>query len=297
METTERDYKIPVIIGAIVLIIGLSVYFVTREEEKPSVESEIERVQQELADARQNLEQEREELAKLMANLRNSAPAYAHASDHVDRLEKAIKQTDRMFIGANSTNPKLSVSTTFVLGNDINSRRAQINLLLKNWRNKVNVAVATQVTRATLNELKVDAEVIILYVRELEAVIKTATPENSGLTQRQIDDYLRSLVSIQLDIQATIDSLEEILARNPDFPPANNPPTSQEIIDQEAEVEVAEDEVEQLEEELEDLTGETWTWEDDEVEYVDPLTRDDTVDENYTGPPRLIEYSNDLPEQ
>lgn len=210
MEETQEKNNIPLIAGAVVILIfGFGIYLMFGGSGSPipkNLQEEASRITKELATARQNLQNESNELNDLERAFRAMFPFYGIASDEYKNISSAVSKTDLFFLDANG-NPKLKITSKAELQKKINDQRAYINQLLNNWKQKLSASQASVVTRQTINNLISDAQVIEEYVNDLSSVINLLTPENSGLTQAEIDSYQQILNDVNNQLSSSIANL------------------------------------------------------------------------------------------
>lgn len=210
MEETQEKNNIPLIAGAVVILIFVfGIYLMFGGSSSPipkNLQEEASRITKELATARQNLQNESNELNDLERAFRAMFPFYGIASDEYKNISSAVSKTDLFFLDANG-NPKLKITSKAELQKKINDQRAYINQLLNNWKQKLSASQASVVTRQIIDNLISDAQVIEEYVNDLSSVINLLTPENSGLTQAEIDSYQQILNDVNNQLSSSIANL------------------------------------------------------------------------------------------
>lgn len=210
MDENREKVNTPLIVGGVVvLIFTFGLYLMLGGSDSPipkTLQEEASRITKELAVARQNLQNESNELNDLERAFRAMFPFYGIASDEYKNISNAVLKTDLFFIDANG-NPKLKITSKSDLQKKINDQRTHINLLLNNWKQKLSASQASAITRQTINNLVSDAQVIEEYVNDLSSVINLLTPENSGLTQEEIDSYQQVLTDVNNQLSSSIATL------------------------------------------------------------------------------------------
>lgn len=210
MDENHEKINTPLIIGGVVILIfafGLYLMFGGNDSPIPkNLQEEANRITKELVVARQNLQNESNELNDLERAFRAMFPFYGIASDEYKNISNAVSKTDLFFVDANGK-PKLKITSKADLQKKINDQRAYINLLLNNWKQKLSTTQASVVTRQTINNLISDAQVIEEYVNDLSSVIDLLTPENSGLTQTEINSYQQILNGVNNQLSSSIANL------------------------------------------------------------------------------------------
>lgn len=210
MEETQEKNNTPLIVGgAVILIFAFGIYLMFGGSSSPipkNLQDEASRITKELAAARQNLQNESNELNDLERAFRAMFPFYGIAADEYNNISGAVSKTDLFFLDANG-NPKLKITSKSELQKKINDQRSYINKLLSNWKQKLSASQASAVTRQTINNLISDAQIIEEYVNDLSSVINLLTPENSGLTQAEIDSYQQILDDVNNQLSSSIANL------------------------------------------------------------------------------------------
>lgn len=139
---------------------------------------------------------------------------------------------------------------------DIDTKYDKIKTLMDSWKAKVDYTYAPNVTVGTLNTFKKDAETIKTLIQTLQNTVENLTPDDSALTQAQIDAYEEQLQDALTAINSTITAVTNAVTQstqNPPFPPTN-PVTPQQIEQAQEEVTQAQAEVDAAQAEVDAAT-------------------------------------------
>ena len=199
----------------LIIIIILGIYFLMRNNTRDSSITQKDILQNDLLVAENKLKKEKENLNIMMDNLRDSFPLAVSVQDQMKKGLKIVSQTDFMFIDPNGLNPQLIIKDfpTFIL---INKERKNINLLLVGWQNKIDILYIEKIDTKESEQIKRDAETIKTYLNNLSHLVGTLTPENSGISQFQIDSFLSNLPSqeaideVLVSLQTAIDNSQTL---------------------------------------------------------------------------------------
>lgn len=123
-----------------------------------------------------------------------------------------LKKTDIFFDDPNSSNPKIRIKITDkkVL-DDINRRRLQVSKLLKIWDERYNIIETDSPSIALLpslpdmvKEAKNDIKYIEEYIKALQNIVGDLTPQDSGLTQSEINYYETVVTTNSKEIEKVV---------------------------------------------------------------------------------------------
>ena len=254
-----------------------------------------------LGQAQDRLALERRKLDELRAAMNESFPFHARLAQAFLRLRGALGGVDGLFDDLDIGRPKLKFNSTAMSGSveaRIIERRANINRLLREWQQKVSVALAANASQETINALIRDILEIKSFAAELLGIMESLTPDNSDLSAADILEHIN-------DLGETLAEIDQILAdlnHGAPIPPVVAPTvTPEEVIVQEHIVEAAEQEVKKAEENLNDYHE---TYYPEPVNYVPyqnsllPGNPWETPGFPYTplhiipGPARQVEFEN-----
>lgn len=185
--------KVLIFIGIFAFITtALGVYFFTRNNNAEDLITKENQLENDLAIAQNKLNKEKDILENMTSDLQNSFALAFSVQEQMKQGSDIISQTDFMFTDPNGLNPELIIKnfSTILL---INKERREINLLLQEWQNKNDILFIKKIDKKESEKIKKDAEKIKSYLQDLSYLVGILTPENSGISQYQIDIYLASL--------------------------------------------------------------------------------------------------------
>ena len=134
-------------------------------------------------------------------------PAIAVTNSDIQKAFKAdsdavLVKTDVFFKDPGTPSPKLALKMDdAVLLGHIEVMRRDITQTLISWRELLKTIATTSIEAATPSVVKKVteyADTVHEYITELQNVVDSLTPENSGLTQPEIDSY-KAAVSTAID--------------------------------------------------------------------------------------------------
>ncbi len=192
------------IIGGIIVfsaVLAFGLYFFMNGNKLDYLVAQKDKLQNNLAVAEKKLNKEKEKLGTLTQELQASFPLAVSVQAQMRIASDIVKRTDFMFINPYGSNPELIVKNSLknIL---INNQRRDINLLLLNWQRKIDLLSVEQINVDESAKIKQDMEMIKSFTDNLSKIVKGLTPENSGLSQIQINTYLS-----QLNSTGTIDEV------------------------------------------------------------------------------------------
>jgi hypothetical protein len=245
MKSTIGNYIIPIAVGALALLIGFGVYSIFAGPTKDAqTKAEEARIKSELAIAEAKVEFETAKLNNMQVQVRDSNPFLSAIQGQLSNAQNILKGTDAVFIDTNTDNPKINVTTaTKAIEKDINNRRAVINQLLADWEKKASLTSTKNVDEATVALIIKDAEKIKEFIAELSQIVSLLTPQNSGLSQAQIDSFVAVVNDASSQINNVIVALVD----------AQTPVTQTDIQTQQTVVDVAQQNANLLAEQLAQL--------------------------------------------
>jgi len=132
----------------------------------------------------------------------------------------------------------------------INNERRNVNLLVEDWNKLTKISSISNLGLEEAEKIRREAEVIKNFLVNILSIVDGLTPNNSGLSQSEIDTYLAQLPTID-SINQVLAVLDASIASDAQSlePPAPTV-TPDEVIAQQNLVEQTEAEVSALEEEV-----------------------------------------------
>ncbi|OGI75714.1 hypothetical protein A3C67_02915 [Candidatus Nomurabacteria bacterium RIFCSPHIGHO2_02_FULL_42_19] len=255
-----------VIIGAgiaFLITILTGGYFLTRESELDDLMARKNKLESNLITAEDKFNRAKGALSTMLGDLQNSFALGTSVQDQIKQASDIVKQTDFIFTDPDGSNPEIIVDNPLpdIL---INAERQYINLLLAEWLAKTDILSIKEIGVSEAEKIKADTEIIKTFIENLAKIVASLTPEDSELSQFQIDTYFSQLPSI-VDINEVLTSLETAIENHnsqvessqtsSNFPP----PTSiepEEVVAQQAVVTQAQTEVTTVQEQLAEIEEE-----------------------------------------
>ncbi len=197
-----------VVLGTIlVAVILFAAYFFIFYNRSDDLDSQKAKIQNSLAKAEQKLNKDKKNLDNLTQKLQDSFPLAVHVQGQMKNSFDVVKKTDFMFDNPYGLNPQLIIKDFFNSA-ELNSQRKEINVLLERWQQELDLLSVQKIDIAESEKIRKDIETIKEFVKNLTEAVKALTPENSGLSQQQIDSYSSSFYLINNidDILAAIDT-------------------------------------------------------------------------------------------
>lgn len=201
----------PLAIVLVLAVVAGAYFYITSENRKIREQKfKAEEIRQELVQVRAKADVETAKLDNFKKKFRDQFPFHAVVSDEYDKIAGAISKVDALFDSSDGSAPKIKIKTkTVAVEADINSRWANIKTLLNEWKKKASISLAQEADKNTIIQIKKDAQVIQSFVNELASIVNALTPEDSGLTQSQIDNFEATLAAVSQEISGTIASLTQ----------------------------------------------------------------------------------------
>lgn len=243
--------RILVIGGAVgltaVLVFGVYFFVFRNADDLATQRSKLEEA---LVLAQGKLNRAKEVLTSMTDQLNSYFSFGFEMQNQIEEITEIVEQTDFLFTDANGENPEFVIEN-FADGSLISEERKQINLLLAKWRQKTGIRSIGKISVEEGRQLREDTEKIKTFIANLYNAVGSLTPENSGLSQAQIDTYSVQLPSIA-NVEQVIASISTAIevANNSGNPNTTSPITPEEVITQEELVETHEEEVENIEENI-----------------------------------------------
>jgi hypothetical protein len=123
--------------------------------------------------------------AEAAANAADTALDSAWADEYSQAYDAVYNKTDTLFKDA-KTNPDFILPTASAdIEAAIDAKRQEIGTLLASWK-------------------PADAPIVAAYLTQLETIVEGLTPENSGLTQPQINAYEAVVISAEDQVNSAI---------------------------------------------------------------------------------------------
>lgn len=308
MKREERGFVVQVLIALIAVFVSSGVYLFIYSQNREA------RVQAKLESAREKAAAETQKLDDLKKEFRDTYPLHVAIQDQYAKVIEVMFTVDILFDTSDSAHPDIKLKTkNSAVETTINAKRALIETMLEEWKQKAAIALATQTNTATLNSIQESANVIQSFINELASIVDALTPANSDLSQSEIDSYANTLSEATEEIHNIVAALEAAESANTSSASSTTASvTLAQIETQEEVVTQAQVEVALLEEELEeiqasdntpaeepgldeqpegDVAQEDESSSESEVDYTaeDPLSDPIIV---VPGPPRLIQGAN-----
>lgn len=205
---------------ALLAVFTLGVYLFTRGSPADDLIQEQGRLHGRISGAEGRLKKEKETLASLLQGLYNSYPLASSMQEQMRQASDLVNKTDFMFANADGLTPELLVEN-ILNGELINSQRQDINLLIQEWQRKTDISSIDDISVEESEKIKQEAEMIKEFIETLLAMVGNLTPQNSGLSQFQIDNYVSQLPSVEsinevlVSIGVAIEDYTTNIAQNP----------------------------------------------------------------------------------
>jgi len=231
MKNTEKGFVAFSILAILVLLSG-GVFFYAKAQSKKELakQAQVQDIKNKIVDAEAQVRTETSKLNYLSGIFRDQNPVYAVVHDYYQRVSDAIESTDAVFQNPATSKPEIKVSTkTETIKQNINDKRAKMNLLLAQWKKMANAAFVQETSKNTIQNIQKDAQAILSFIQSVHTIVVALTPENSGLTQAEIDAYVNSLAQASAEIISTINSLNVAISVLPIAPTqtsSSTPPIS-----------------------------------------------------------------------
>jgi hypothetical protein len=195
--------------GITFILIALGVYFFLSGSNFSDLTAQKSKLENNLIEAESRLNKEKETLEDMKNGLQNSFPLGAGVQDQMARASALVNRTDFMFTDPDGANPELKFQDSLVSAL-INNQRQEINLLLSEWKKKTDILAIGEIDLNESQKIKEEAEAIQEFIENLYQLVENMTPENSELSQFEIDTYLSQLPTPE-EINEVLASLETII--------------------------------------------------------------------------------------
>ena len=184
------------VLGIAVLgVVSSGVYFFAVKDGPNDLLRDTEELKAAILRTQTKLKKEQETLSSTTDDLLRSFPLGTSVQDHMQKFSDLVHETDFIFDDADTSNPELilkNVGASLLL----NEKRKTINILLGEWQKKMGVSSLPGFNLADSQGVKADTANIREYIKQLGDLLANLTPENSGLSQDEIDAYLAELPSV-----------------------------------------------------------------------------------------------------
>ena len=188
--------NISIVIGIILIsIFCVALYFFIVSNNSDDTNIQKDKLQDSLNKAEKKLNKEKDNLNNLTQKLQDSFPLAVNVQGQMKKSFEVVQETDFMFYNPYSSNPELIIKD-FLNSAALNSQRKEINILLARWQKEIDLLSIQKIDIQESEKIKKDIETIREFVKNLSEAVKTLTPENSGLSQSQIDQYSYSFYAI-----------------------------------------------------------------------------------------------------
>ena len=258
--------------GILILVTTAASYFLVARYQPKDLTAQKNNLEINLAKAKSKLKKQNDTLQSMIGGLDSAYPFGSAVQEHMKKATDLVHQTDFAFSDANGTNPNLIF--TGISDDAINAEREDINLLLELWAKKMKLSGISAINLDSSAEILDQTELVAQFIHNLTTIVSSLTPENSGLSQSQIDTYIAQLPQVG-SIDSIVSSLTSLIQNAPgspssNFPQNNNsnkdtiplvssfgaPPTQTEIQAQENAVTQAQVEVNDLQNQLNQINQE-----------------------------------------
>jgi hypothetical protein len=200
------------IIGGVTFSLIASVslgYFFMHRNTKDDLISKINNLQTDIVVAKDKLKKEKKILESMTGDLSNSFPLAMGVQDQMRKGSDIVKRTDFMFSNPYDLDPEL-ILKNILNGMAINDERKNINLLIEKWQKETDILSINKIDINESQKILQEAKTIQIYIENLNKIVNNLTPENSGLSQFQINIYVAELPSVN-EINQVITSISNVI--------------------------------------------------------------------------------------
>jgi hypothetical protein len=240
------------IIGGVTLFLIILVgggYLFLGSNQSEDLNAQSDKLQTDLTLKRQKLAEEQRVLDGMTNSLRASYPLGLSVQEDMRQMAGIAGRTDFLFTDVKGVNPQLIV-TGLSAGEFINQEKRNINLLLADWRKLTELSSLSLLNIEEIHKVRQEAEIIKTFVVTLTSLVNTWVPDNSGLSQLQIDSYVAQLPSVE-SINQVLVLLDESIVNSEGNPIPPTPTVApSEVVAQQNVVIHTEAEVANLEQQL-----------------------------------------------
>src|SRR3989344_6167743 len=236
---------------AVTLTLGAVVYISNNETDSSDLIAKESDLQGNLLRAKNKLNKEQSVLDAMFSSLRNFFAPQVSVQDQMNKFSNLANQTDFLFSDALGRDPEFILSSLYSI--DINAERAKINALLSSWKAKADILAAEDMTIEMTEQIKAEAQIVQAFLQNLASALASLTPENSGLSQSEIDNYISQVPSAEVinEVLASLTrAVEDANTSSSDGSISNPPYSTEDVLAEQLLVASAEAEVVAIEEEL-----------------------------------------------
>ncbi len=231
------------------LIFGI--YSIVNNYKNTDLSAQKSLLDQKLSSAKDKLDKAKQTLGGMIDSLSKYFSFGLDIQVQMNEAVKLVKQTNFLFTDPDGANPEFIV-VNFAERNSVSESRKEINQLILNWKKKTDILYIGNIDTKEAEQIRQDAEKIKDFLDNLFNTVQSFTPENSGLSQTQINLYLEQLPSGEA-INKVIENISNAIVSENSQPTTDNntpPVTPEEVVNQQTIVEEIEEEVETIEEEI-----------------------------------------------
>ena len=186
--------RVIIIIGGSVILVLLAAGYFIWFSGSVDLFAKKSELGQSIARAQAKLDAQKQSLSAKTNALIKSFPLGASVQDHMRKSSEIVQDTNFLFNEAESSHPELVINTS--KSSLINDQRRNINFLLAEWQTKLGVSSLSTIDILQSKKIKEDTGAIRAFIKELSDLLVDLTPQNSGLSQAEIDAYLSQLPSV-----------------------------------------------------------------------------------------------------
>lgn len=208
---------------ALSILLFVVIYFFVLGDKSEDLMTQKNALETNLAIAEGKLVKEKAILDNLSANFTDHSSFGTGIQGQMKTAREAVRETNFMFINPDGQNPEFIIKN-FPTGKLISDERKKINLLLLDWQKKADVLSGGKIDVKNAEIIKQNAQTIKNFIENLYQTVKNLTPENSGLSEAQINIYLGQLPSTEiidtvfqqavvLEVEAEVQTIQEQLTK------------------------------------------------------------------------------------
>ncbi|MBY0376930.1 hypothetical protein K2P96_03075, partial [Patescibacteria group bacterium] len=237
------------------------------------------------------LASQKEKLSSMLADIKQSFSLAITVQDQIRQATDIVNKTNFMFNDPNGANPKL-ITKNPLSNIPIEAQRAGVNTILSGWQGKLSLSSLHLLDVAASEKIKQNAQDIQTYLNNLSTIVDHLTPENSGLTQFQIDTYAAKLPPKDA-IQQVINNIQDAIDHANGGGNGNggtggtgdngNGTTPEDVIQQQNTVDETQHEIDEIQHQIDQINQQQNQNNNPPVQQADNSTP--TVDTSGTPPP------------
>ena len=209
---------------------------------------------QKLISAKDKLDKAKQTLGNMIDSLSSHFSFGFGIQVQMNEAIKLVKQTNFLFTDPDGPNPEFIV-VNFSNKDAISESRKEINLLILNWQKRTDILSVGRIDVKEAEQIRQDAEKIKNFLDNLFNTVENFTPENSGLSQTQINLYQGQLPSPDA-INKVIDTISSAITNGntetntPADNSNDNSVTPEDVVNQQNVVKEIEEEVQIIQEQI-----------------------------------------------